>query len=200
MTVEVSVCWACVVALHDECLDVRVDENADLRCCCFGREPSNPVGTKEIGRPESNPEDITDVLSTGRKRAATMYPIYNGMVCEWAGLAFAGGGIEPIVGCAGNLLYNERGKYARHHGPDKNTLENTPNNVHRICEFCHNRWHAANNGYYGERPLNGQPYLPDPKYGVCLDHDKVTKATDEEIEANEAYWASRKIERASESD
>jgi len=57
------------------------------------------VGTGErgVGRPMSEPSDIRDVTSTGRKRAAMMYPIFKDMVCEWAGLAKAGGGVEPII-------------------------------------------------------------------------------------------------------
>jgi hypothetical protein len=102
-------------------------------------------------------------------------------------------GVEPIIGCPGNLLYEERGKYARHHGPNKSVLENSPGNVHRICEFCHNRWHAANNEYYGKnRPEAGKPWYPE---GDWLPHDPVTKATPEEIEENERYWASRKLDK-----
>lgn len=37
---------------------------------------------------------------------------------------------------------------ARHHGPDKNTLNNEQGNVHRICHFCHNTWHAVNDEDY----------------------------------------------------
>jgi hypothetical protein len=196
--IELAVCMPCVNGLHAECLQAEVRDEW-IKCCCPEIAEFTGAGHgKEKGRPESNPEDITDVLSTGRKRAAQMYPIYDGMVCEWAGLAFAGGGVEPIIGCEGNLLYNERGKYARHHGPDKNTLENSPNNVHRICYTCHNRWHAANNEYYGERPKGGQPYLPIE--GVCLAHDSETKATPQEIADNEIYWKSRKIQLINETD
>jgi len=38
------------------------------------------------GRPMSEPSEITDIISTGRKRAAMMYPIFKDMVCEWAHL------------------------------------------------------------------------------------------------------------------
>lgn len=199
--IEVSVCWACVVGLHQECMDLTFSDDTGLaQCCCVLAPTDSDAGAwqKEIGRPVSPPSDITDVLSTGRKRADMLYPIFDGMVCEWAGLKFAGGGIEPIVGCRGNTLRAERGGYARHHGPNKSTLENGPLNVHRICYSCHNRWHAANNEFYGKvRPEHGAPWLPE---GQWLVHDPDTKASEEEIAANEAYWSTRKVDRATEED
>jgi hypothetical protein len=35
------------------------------------------------------------------------------------------------------------------------------------------------------------PFLPLAEH-ECLDHDSETRATEEEIEENEKYWASRK--------
>jgi hypothetical protein len=108
------------------------------------------------GGPVKEDEDIIDPHSTGRKRAAAAYPLKEGMVCEWAGLASAGGGL-PIIGCVnlqnpiddeGNIVGNLA--VHRHHGPDKNTLNNTEGNVHRICNFCHNRWHTRNDPVYNE--------------------------------------------------
>ena len=46
-------------------------------------------GTKSLS-------EYSDPVSTGRKRAKEMYPIHAGMVCEWAGLKLAGGGVIPI--------------------------------------------------------------------------------------------------------
>ena len=144
---------------------------------------------KGVGRPMAEPSDITDITSTGRKRAAMMYPIFKNLKCEWAGLKFAGGGVEPIIGCAGNIIQPTKGpdKGDRHHGPDKNVINNAPDNVHRICSKCHNRWHAQNNKYYGDRPAPDEPYLPLPEY-EWQPHDPYTKATEEEIEENEKYW------------
>ena len=31
------------------------------------------------------------------------------MLCEWAGLRYAGGGVVPIVGCAGNVIVESKG-------------------------------------------------------------------------------------------
>tara|TARA_S200002703_G_scaffold36309_1_gene31427 strand:+ start:43 stop:630 length:588 start_codon:yes stop_codon:yes gene_type:complete len=148
------------------------------------------VEKNSVGRPMSEPSDITDITSTGRKRAAMMYPIFKNMTCEWAGLKFAGGGVEPIVGCAGNIIQPTKGpdKGDRHHGPDKNVINNSPQNVHRICSKCHNRWHAKNNKYYGERPAPDEAYVPLPEYDWQA-HDPETKATEEEIEQSESWWA-----------
>lgn len=99
------------------------------------------------------------------------------MVCEWAWLAAAGGGVVPIVGCPGYPASDV------HHGPDKNTLRNVEGNVHRICPTCHNRWHALNDPHYGSRPPADQPFLPVD--GEWLEHDPMTKATDEVVFAEE---------------
>ena len=162
------------------------------------------IRAKEVGRPMSEAHEITDVLSTGRKRAAMLYPIFEGMLCEWAGLKNAGGGVVPIIGCNGNKLSPKKGGDGElvqgdvHHGPDKNTLANQPGNAHRICAYCHHRWHAANDKFYGPRPKRADgkvdgtmPFIPLPDY-ECLEHDADTLATEEEIEENEKYWASRK--------
>jgi hypothetical protein len=101
-----------------------------------------------------------------------MYPIETGMVCEWANLKFAGGGVVPIVGCIGRAATD------RHHGPDKNTMNNAPGNVHRICSFCHNTWHGVNDPSYGPRPEQTLPFVPEGAYEA---HDAVTKATTAEL-------------------
>jgi hypothetical protein len=120
--------------------------------------------------------EYKDPLSTGRKRAATMYPIAAGQVCEWANLKRAGGGVVPIVGCLGRPASD------RHHGPDKNTMNNAADNVHRICDYCHNTWHALNDPHYGDRPDHTQPFIPIGEIGVdWFAHDAITKATVEEI-------------------
>jgi len=148
------------------------------------------IEKKGVGRPMSDPDQITDVTSTGRKRAAMLYPIFENMKCEWAGLKFAGGGVEPIIGCDNHIIQPNKGpdKGDRHHGPDKNVINNSPGNVHRICSSCHNRWHARNNKYYGERPPTDQPYLPKVDYD-WKPHDSETQATSEEIAENEKYWS-----------
>lgn len=202
-----SACWPCIVNFHEECYAPRIaDEDVPdtdwVVCCCSGtdHDDSATIWAKEIGRGVAEPSDITEVRSTGRKRAAMLYPIYENMECEWAWLKHAGGGVKPIIGCSGNTIDpvksgNRAGH--RHHGPDKNTINNGPLNVHRICASCHNRYHALNNKYYiGERPPADQPWVPVAPEGMTVaKHDPETMATDEERTEYEAWWATRPSER-----
>ena len=145
-----------------------------------GDETGRQVDTGYIADGYEGLKDISeykDPISTGRKRAAEMYPITAGMVCEWANLKKAGGGVLPIVGCIGRPATD------RHHGPDKNTMNNAEGNVHRICSFCHNAWHGANDPFYGERPSPDKPFIPVK--GDLQAHDPITKATTEELLAAE---------------
>jgi len=133
-------------------------------------------------------EDMADVLSTGRKRAAEAAPIPVGMVCEWKRLTNAGGGPVPIKGCPGNPATD------RHHGPDKSVLNNEVGvNLHRICHVCHARWHVANDKYYGDgkddRPEHGAEWLPWPTRLGDMEffpHDSVNKMTQQEALMTEA--------------
>ena len=107
--------------------------------------------TTNVGRaPRSLKRDaaLKDQQSTGRKRAARLYPLDRSAACEWRDKVNCGGGSNPIKGCDDGVQLN------RHHGPDKNTLNNDEGNVHRICAHCHNRWHAANDpDYIPGKPL-----------------------------------------------
>lgn len=141
-----------------------------------GEEARIPVDTGYISDGYKGYKDISeykDPISTGRKRAAEMYPITSGMACEWAGLKNSGGGVVPIVGCIGRAATD------RHHGPDKNTMNNAEGNVHRICAFCHNAWHGVNDPFYGERSDPTKPFVPIK--GEVKDHDSTTKASTEEV-------------------
>ncbi len=158
--------------------------------------------------PEAWPssEDIgtlKDPQSTGRKRVDRMYRIPAGKMCEWAMLAAAGGGIEPIVGCVGYPAQD------LHHGPDKNTLNNAKQsmgigdteNVHQICSHCHNAWHAANDPYYPKTGKNGTrdyirdqatPFLPLPQYlDSLVDHDPDTRTDDPRTYTGEDFSRGR---------
>lgn len=181
-------CLPCEVGFHYECPDLytdSVDLDADsvevfFICCCgsdSGQEPQQRTRALKDG------SEMKDVESTGRKRAALAKPIMPGDICEWAYLKNAGGGVRPIIGCAGNPAQNI------HHGPDKSTLNNDPDtNLHKICPECHNRWHTLNDRYYGDRPPGGAAFLPVDK--ECLPHDKETKATQLEVDTNEVMWVS----------
>lgn len=166
MDITTVVCLPCAAGWCFEC--IYLDGN---NCCC-----SSPVARISSGeRTLKADEEVTDPKSTGRKRAAVLYPIADGMVCEWAGLKYACGGKFPIVGCLSNPATH------RHHGPDKNTLNNDVGNVHRICVHCHNRWHTLNDPVYDE-------FFGTDEW---LKHDPVTQATPEEILMNEVRWSSK---------
>lgn len=124
------------------------------------------------GAPTKDPENVKDPFSTGRKRAAKMYPIFKAQPCEWRGKKDCGGGVNPIVGCLNGFQRD------RHHGPVKSPLRNEPGNVHRICKDCHNRWHAKNDPEYIESKFNELPHNP-------------SDATTDELMANELYWRTK---------
>lgn len=201
-TTTKDVCLACRAGFHDECADMWNGNLADdMECCCEGAFSLEPADVYEAAasmlddKPEleayfegytgSKPLDqYADPISTGRKEAAKKFPIKPGMVCEWAWLRNAGGGVKPIIGCPGHPAE------AIHHGPDKNTMMNVEGNIHRICAECHNRWHATNDPYYGDRPTTPDgridasvPFLPIDH--ECLPHDPKTLATDEMIHAED---------------
>lgn len=178
-------CLPCVVGYHSECWHPDSD-----RLCCCGGVVAGVIETekKDRGGQVKSATQITDIESTGRKRAAAIAPIEEGMPCEWRNLKFAGGGISPIMGCMAGIASD------RHHGPNKSTLANTLGNLHRICDHCHNRWHVLNDPYYGERPVgeDAMTYLPLPEFGECKPHDAYTQATPTELAENELFWIKRK--------
>lgn len=172
-----DICLPCLVGLPNECykpngkrcsLEIDLGETANKR-----------------GGPFKQDFEVTDPKSTGRKRAAVLLPLKdsegNGYVCSWAQLRHAGGGEFPIIGCLGNIATN------RHHGPDKDTLNNDEvgRNLHRICTFCHNRWHTLNDATY-------TAYIERVGLTGIQAHDPKTRATPEELSANEARWGVKK--------
>lgn len=102
-----------------------------------------------------------------------MYPFIEGGDCEWQGMKNCGGGKRPIVGCIDGK------QEARHHGPDKNTLNNETGNVHRICHTCHNRWHARND----------EGYI----WGAVYNSHSPSGATREDFIASEVEWAGKSL-------
>src|SRR4051812_18379333 len=93
----VSKCLACATGLHEECMDPKLtDEDAVdedwTECCCGTTATDRELTAFGVGRPVMEPGDITDITSTGRRRAAMLYPVMEGMMCQWARLRFAGGG------------------------------------------------------------------------------------------------------------
>lgn len=165
-------CPCCGRGFHDEC---------HTNC-----EDCHPVNLEEesiaasIGGKVKDPENVTDRHSTGRKRAAYLYPIFKEKPCEWRGKKNCGGGLHPIVGCI------KGSQQHRHHGPVKDTLRNEEGNVHRICSTCHARWHAKNDESYTEEEFAKHPHNPeDATEDELLINDAHYKV------ANKRYWEGR---------
>ena len=139
-----SVCLSCARHLHDECENYNWAANV---CCCNGagvgdsNVPEDSTGKRDGMAWSKHDGNIVDPKSTGRKRAAKIYPLEPSSPCEWRGLRYAGGGMFPIYGCTAGKQQH------RHHGPNLSTLDNTEGNVHRICTTCHNRWHTDNDAF-----------------------------------------------------
>lgn len=167
-------CASCGQGFHSEC-----------RKCLKGKchkkftktiQTLTSYASGRVGAPVKNREDVKDPKSTGRKEAANRFPIVRGPngerpECEWQGLKNCGGGLA-IVGCIDGKQVD------RHHGPDKDTLNNAPGNVHRICKTCHNRWHAVNDDKYVEEEWKKTSHSPEP-------------ADTTELIANEAKWRTK---------
>lgn len=205
-----TICRFCMVGLVEECINPKEGHAPGWIIPCGGQialeqGSDRVVEVKHRGGHIMDPDELTNDTSAGRKRAAMLAPILDGMMCEWAGLKFAGGGVYPILGCKGNRIAkaksNEQAKTVGadevghiHHGPDKAVLNNAVGvNLHRVCSRCHNRWHALNDPEYAhDRPHVSFAYLPEHPY---YDHDPMTRYTDEEYEKIEEWWAIPRSDR-----
>lgn len=128
-------CIACGRGFVDECENNCEEEREKaLEALALEDEPKSRFKTDD---------KVTDVLSTGRKRAAKLYAhlIDGELPCEWRMKKNVGGGL-PIYGCINGFAQDI------HHGPDKNTLNNERHNIHLICKTCHKRWHITNDPVY----------------------------------------------------
>lgn len=164
-------CLSCGRGFHAECRKCSKG-----KCHPAPKEVSEKKILRGVGRPLKEPHEMKDAASTGRKRAATLYPIFENKPCEWRQKKNCGGGLKPILGCIDGLQID------RHHGPVKDTRRNETGNVHRICKKCHNRWHTLNDDIYDEEVY--QKLLHAPK-----------EATLEELANNEVWWTMNKKER-----
>lgn len=151
----------CISCAREMCFECHLPEDP----CCLIDLPVLGHTPKKSGRPWKDDSEVVDPRSTMRKRAQKILKeergIEIGSPCEWRGLADAGGGRHPIVGCRNGVVRHI------HHGPDKDWYHNSPDNLHGICHHCHNRWHARNDGCY------------DPSI-----HHSPRRATDDEMK----YW------------
>ena len=113
--------------------------------------------TSETNR--KNDYDLKDPQSTGRKRAARLFPLDAQRPCEFAGCRDVGSPgfeIPGIDGCGTRPGTNVGTQQARHH-VDYNTLNNDSDNVVRICHSCHVQLHHVID------PLKDEFY--EKKYG-----------------------------------
>lgn len=121
-------------------------------------EPQDPPVAKALPAPDVRKKTTRDTLkdpqSTGRKRAARLYPLDPEAPCDWQGKKECGGGRRPIIGCLDGKQQH------RHHGPVKNTVKNHEGNVHRICTACHVHWHELNDLIYDEKDYGLLPHEP----------------------------------------
>jgi len=151
-------CPECRRGFHDTCFGDCNCDHLPVNATDASETPSSEVTSESdadeivsaIKRQRRNKPDhaVKDQQSTGRKRAAKLYPLDPTKPCEWRNTYGQGGGDVKIYGCKDGF------HQARHHGPDKNTLNNEPGNVHRICHVCHNKWHAKNDPNYDpNKPL-----------------------------------------------
>ena len=174
-----SMCPMCLAGLKSSCLTGSCDSNPSSQ-----QTESSPILTLQYEKDsglshDDNEEDsypryisrrnsdsssrrakrsanLKDQQSTGRKRAARLFPLDPESPCEWAGSSNCGGGTNPITGCLSGK------QQARHHGPIKDTTINDEGNVHRICHYCHNRWHAKNDVGYDWNQPDATPHSPLP--------------------------------------
>lgn len=172
------VCINCAAELPKEfCIEIACGYEY-----CKDKEGVEELEPLNLDFTTEEPKEMKDPVSTGRKRAAVMYKIEGGQVCEWAWKKNAGGGIEPIIGCTGRPASHI------HHGPDKSTLNNERSNISLVCEFCHNRWHVANDKHYStKRPEDNSAWLPDTRDDLhtIWRLEDIQKATKQEVLMNE---------------
>lgn len=175
-----SECGPCLRSDHDNCVNDYVDP-PPCRCThtSVPTPTAQPLGTigaalnLESDEPESvtrtrrlkSDDAVTDQQSTGRKRAAALYPLKdeNGgrIPCDYADKTQCLPSFMEVQidGCGKRPGTFPKHAQARHHH-DYNTLNNERSNVALLCHDCHNLLHAKNDPYkdviyervYGFRP------------------------------------------------
>jgi hypothetical protein len=143
-------------------------------CGCKSIAPQLEDEPQERKLNQKDDSAVVDPKSTGRKRAAKLFPLDREAPCEWRGQKFR---LEKddedfFIGCEKGLQQNI------HHGPNKDTLVNEVGNVWRICSTCHNRYHAKIDPTYD---WNRQEFYPIQLFVA----DEMDRAK------NEMYWISR---------
>lgn len=147
-------CLSCGRGFHDECEEPQ----SEIHCCCDTEEEEEIPKKQRVDKQRVRRDDVS--ISAGRKRAAADFEINMEAPCDWRGKANCGGGFIPVVGCIVGF------QVARHHGPDKNTTNNSEENVHLICTPCHNLWHRRNDPEYGQSKCPEGIKLHDPRWAT----------------------------------
>ncbi len=161
-------CMGCGRGFHEEC-DTHCDECHPLIIHNLFEGEALSSSTRNENGYKSD-DKVTDYYSTGRKRAALLYPINkeDPAPCEWRGKKNCRGGLAS-TGC------NNGFQQYRHHGPDKTPINNAVGNVHQICKKCHKRWHFTNDAVYVKEEYIKTAHEPQ-------------EATIEELQEYERKW------------
>src|SRR6266568_5157517 len=110
---NLDICLSCRQDMHNECdpgicscthramVKDRGSERTEMDTSLEsnrvdGSEQSWRVSVRD-SRSKSSNRRLKDQQSTGRKRAAKLYPLRREANCEWQYLRFAGGGAHPII-------------------------------------------------------------------------------------------------------
>jgi hypothetical protein len=155
ITVTMMPCVNCLQGMPEYCSEGGCDVTAGINA--DSNAQTQDVYWRKPNRHKKRRAVLKDPLSTGRKEAARLYKIDRTLDCEWGGKFSVGGGLHPINGCGTPGRPPTQKQRVRHHGPDKTTTNNAEGNVHRICDYCHNMWHAKNDADY----IPGEPVKGD---------------------------------------
>lgn len=172
-----ELCWACRRNQHDGCIELLTN----MPCDCTHEPVRQPTPVSTIGdalnldqeepdtvtrtRRQKNDDAVTDQQSTGRKRAAKLYPLKdangNKLPCDYMHKkdALPNYMEVQIDGCGVRPGTMPGPAQARHHN-DYNTLNNERENVALLCHACHNLLHSRNDPFkdviyeriYGVKP------------------------------------------------
>lgn len=172
-----EVCWPCRRNQHDGCAALFT---YDLCECTHEKVVApTPVGdignalnldtqeadTKTVVRRQKNDMAVTDPQSTGRKRAAKLYPLIdpngNKLPCDFQNRKSCLPSYMEVQidGCGVRTGTMPNFAQSRHHH-DYNVMNNERENIGLLCLSCHNLLHAKNDPYkdkiyeriYGVKP------------------------------------------------
>lgn len=174
-----EICWPCKRNQHNGCAaNISFDT-----CECTHENNVQPVLETEsvidltdepVKATRRNKDDssVTDPQSTGRKRAAALYPLTdangNKLPCDFQNKknCLPSYMEEQIDGCGVRHGSMPNFAQARHHH-DYNVLNNDRSNVALLCSSCHNLLHARNDPFKDkiyERIYGVKPDMDDLKY------------------------------------